>query len=108
MDLSQPPLSGLSPRPEPAKTADLQPTPDYGPLNSESSGGDSGGPISIPGPRSENIRRFGPLFAVAIGIVLALFAANIGSAHSAWFKFSNGGLWLGQELCQPRLFVEHR
>lgn len=91
MDLSQPPLSGPSPRPEPAKTADprLQPTPDYGPLNSESSGGDSGGPISIPGPRSENIRRFGPLFAVAIGIVLALFAANIGSAHSAWFKFSN-------------------
>jgi hypothetical protein len=91
MDLSQPPLSGPSPQPEPAKTADprLQPTPDYGRLNSDISGGDSGGPISIPGPRSENIRRFGPLFAVAIGILLALFAVNIGSAHSAWFKFSN-------------------
>jgi len=67
----------------------LQPTPDYGRLNSDISGGDSGGPISIPGPRSENIRRFGPLLAVAIGILLALFAVNIGSAHSAWFKFSN-------------------
>ena len=67
----------------------MQPTPDYGRLNSDISGGDSGGPISIPGPRSENIRRFGPLFAVAIGILLALFAVNIGSAHSAWFKFSN-------------------
>jgi|SRR5580692_5345536 hypothetical protein len=91
MDLSQPPLSGPSPQPEPAKTADprLQPTPDYGRLNSDISGGDSGGPISIPGPRSENIRRFGPLLAVAIGILLALFAVNIGSAHSAWFKFSN-------------------
>ena len=91
MDLSQPPLSGPSPQPEPAKTADprLQPTPDYGQLNSDISGGDSGGPISIPGPRSENIRRFGPLFAVAIGILLALFAVNISSAHSAWFKFSN-------------------
>ena len=91
MDLSQPPLSGPSPQPEPAKTADprLQPTPDYGRLNSDISGGDSGGPISIPGPRSENIRRFGPLFAVAIGILLALFAVNISSAHSAWFKFSN-------------------
>jgi hypothetical protein len=91
MDLSQPPLSGPSPQPEPAKTADprLQPTPDYGRLNSDISGGDSGGPISIPGPRSENIRRFGPLLAVAIGILLALFAVNISSAHSAWFKFSN-------------------
>jgi hypothetical protein len=91
MDLSQPPLSGPSPQPEPAKTADprLQPTPDYGQLNSDISGGDSGGPISIPGPRSENIRRFGPLLAVAIGILLALFAVNISSAHSAWFKFSN-------------------
>ena len=67
----------------------MQPTPDYGRLNSDISGGDSGGPISIPGPRSENIRRFGPLLAVAIGILLALFAVNIGSAHSAWFKFSN-------------------
>ena len=91
MDLSQPPLSGPSPQPEPAKTADprLQPTPDYGRLNSDISGGDSGGPISIPGPRSENIRRFGPLLAVAIGILLALVVANIGNAHSAWFKFSN-------------------
>jgi HEAT repeat protein len=91
MDVSQPPLSGPAPQPEPAKTADprLQATPDYGQLSPDSSVGDSGGPISIPSPRSENIRRFGPLFAVAIGILLALFVANIGSAHAAWSKLSN-------------------
>jgi hypothetical protein len=92
MDLSQPPLSGPTPQPESAKTAGdprLQPTPDYDALSSNISGGDSGGPISIPGPRSENIRRFSPLFAVAIGILLALFVANIGNAHSTWFKFNN-------------------
>ncbi len=91
MDVSQPPLSGPNPQPEPAQTADprLQPTPDYGQLSSDISGGDSVGPISIPGPRSENIRRFGPLFAVAIGILLALFVATISSAHSAWSKLDN-------------------
>lgn len=67
----------------------LQPTPDYGQLNSDISGGDFGGPISIPSPRSENIRRFGPLFAVAIGILLALFVAKIGSAYAGWSKFNN-------------------
>jgi hypothetical protein len=92
MDLSQPPLSGPSSQPESANTAGdprLQPTPDYARLNPDVPGGDSGGPISIPAPRSENIRRFGPLFAVAIGILLALVAANIGNAHSAWFQFNN-------------------
>jgi hypothetical protein len=84
MDVPQPPFSGPAPQPEPAKIADprLQPTPDYGRLNSNISGGDSGGPISYPSPRSENIRRFGPLFAVVIGILLALFVANIHSARS--------------------------
>jgi len=91
MDVSQPPLSGPNPQPEPAQTADprLQPTPDYGQLSSDISGGDSVGPISIPGPRSENIRRFGPLFAVAIGILLALFVATISSAHSGWSKLND-------------------
>jgi hypothetical protein len=91
MDVSQSPLSGPNPQPEPAQTADprLQPTPDYGQLSSDISGGDSVGPISIPGPRSENIRRFGPLFAVAIGILLALFVATISSAHSGWSKLND-------------------
>jgi hypothetical protein len=91
MDVPQPPVSGPSPQPDPAKVADprLQPTPGYGRLNSDTSGSDSGGPISYPSPLSEKIRRFGPLFAIAIGAILALLAANIGRAHSAWFKFSN-------------------
>jgi hypothetical protein len=91
MNASRPGFSGPTPQLDPTKTADprQQPTPDYGRLSSDISAGDAGGPISIPGPRSENIRRFGPLFAVTIGILLALFAASIGSAHSAWSKLNN-------------------
>ncbi len=91
MDVSQPPLSGPDPQLESAQPADprLQPTPDYGQLNSDISGANSGGPISIPPPRSENIHRFGPLFAVALGILLALFVAKIVSVYTAWSKLNH-------------------
>lgn len=92
MDLSQPPFSGSTPQPDPANTAGdprLQPTPDFGQLHSDISTGDSGGPISIPGPRSENIRRFGPLFAVAIGILVALLVAKIVSVYTAWSELNH-------------------
>jgi hypothetical protein len=91
MDVSLPGLSGPAPQPEPAVNADprLQPTPDYRNLiqGKDIPNIDAGGPISIPGP--ENIRRFGPIFAVAAGVLLALVAANIGSAHAGWLKFGN-------------------
>jgi hypothetical protein len=88
MDVSLPPPSGPTLQPESADPH-LQPTPHCGQQSSDISGGDSGGPISIPSSRSENIRRFGPLFAVAIGILLALFVAKISSAHSALANFNN-------------------
>jgi len=91
MDEFQPGDSGEGQQPEPAVSADprLQPTPDYGNLiqGKDIPNIDAGGPISIPGPGSENIRRFGPIVAVAAGVLLALLAANIGSAHSGWSKF---------------------
>ncbi|HME36472.1 MAG TPA: HEAT repeat domain-containing protein [Candidatus Sulfotelmatobacter sp.] len=87
MDVFHRGFSGQTPQPEPAGTAEpcLQPTLDgklvQGPDFSRT---DAGGPISIPEPR-----RLGPLFAIAIGVLLALFVAKIGSAHAAWSNFSN-------------------
>ncbi len=69
--------------------ARLHPTPDYSNLiqGKDIPNIDAGGPISIPGPASENIRRFGPAVAVAAGVLLALLAANISSAHAGWSNF---------------------
>jgi len=66
----------------------LRPTPDYGTLGP---GSDivSDGPISIPSRQSENIRRFAPVLAAAIGVLCAVLAATAGSAHTAWFRFTN-------------------
>jgi hypothetical protein len=90
MDVSQPGLSGQGQEPDPAVNADprLQPTPDYGnrTQGEDIPNIDAGGPISIPGPASENIRRFGPIVAVAAGVLLALFAANVGNARAGWSK----------------------
>lgn len=91
MDEFQPGVSGQGRQAEPAVSADprLQPTPDYGNMiqGKDIPNSDADGPISIPGPASENIRRFGPIIAVAAGVLLALFAASIGSAHGGWSKF---------------------
>jgi hypothetical protein len=93
MDEFQPGVSGQGQQPEAAVSADprLQPTPDYSNLiqGKDIPNIDAGGPISIPGPASENIRRFGPIVAVAAGVLLALFAANIRSAHADWSKFGS-------------------
>jgi hypothetical protein len=87
MDVSQPGFSGQAPQPDAAMAADprLQTTLDGKPVQGlDFSSTDAGGPISIPQPR-----RFGPVFAIAIGVLLALFAAKIGSAHAAWSKLNN-------------------
>jgi HEAT repeat protein len=36
-----------------------------------------------------NPRQFGPLFAVALGVLLAVLTANAGDAHAAWSKFAD-------------------
>jgi hypothetical protein len=90
MDVAEQRFSGQAPQPEPAPMPDsrLRPTPDYGTLGP---GSDivSDGPISIPSRQSENIRRFAPVLAAAIGVLCAVLAATAGSAHTAWFRFTN-------------------
>jgi HEAT repeat protein len=78
--------------PETAPMADprLQPTPDYGTLG-------PGSDIAViqqessadPNRRPANPRRFGPLFAAAIGVLAAMFAGSVGSAQAAWSRFEN-------------------
>jgi hypothetical protein len=87
MDVSQSRFSGQGQQPEPAPVNDprLQPTPDYGTLGPGSDIAGSG-PISIPSPA--NAKRFAPVFAAAIGVLFAILAANIGSAHAAWARFA--------------------
>ena len=92
MDVFRPPFSNQAPQSEPASVADprLQPTPDFGTLG-PGSDLDDGGPISRPGSPGwqRNPRRFGPLFAVALGILLAVLTANAGNAHAAWSRFTS-------------------
>ena len=88
MDVSQSRFSGQGQQPEPAPVNDprLQPTPDYGMLGPGSDIAGSG-PISTPSPA--NAKRFAPFLAAAIGVLFAILAANIGSAHAAWARFAN-------------------
>jgi len=88
MDVSQSRFSGQGQQPEPAPVNDprLQPTPDYGTLGPGSDIAGSG-PISTPSPA--NAKRFAPFLAAAIGVLFAILAANIGSAHAAWARFAN-------------------
>ena len=92
MDVFQPPSPAQGSQPKPAPMADprLQPTPDYGTLGPGSDIAGSG-PISIPGSTRQpvNARRFGPVFAAAIGVLLAVLVGNIGSAHAVWSSFAN-------------------
>jgi HEAT repeat protein len=92
MDAFQPPFSGRGPQPEPAPVTDprLQPTPDYGTLGPGSDLAASG-PVSIPGSvrQPANPRRFGPVFAVGVGVLLAVLTANVVTARAAWSKFTN-------------------
>jgi HEAT repeat protein len=90
MDIPQSRFSGQGPQAEPPPMADprLQPTPDYGTLGA---GLDSSttGPITIPVRRPLNARRFGPVFAAAIGVLVAVLTANAGPARAAWSSFAS-------------------
>ncbi|HEY6372979.1 MAG TPA: HEAT repeat domain-containing protein [Candidatus Sulfotelmatobacter sp.] len=68
----------------------LLPTPAYGTLGPSSDLNDDG-PISRPVSRGwpAGPRRFAPLFAVALGVLLAVLTANAGNAHAAWSRFTN-------------------
>ena len=90
MDVSQTPSSGQGTQP-PAQIADLrlQPTPDYGTLGPGADvavGGADPSPASA--PRRSNTIRFGPVFAIASGVLLAVLVGSIGSAHGAWASFA--------------------
>ncbi len=89
MDVLQQPISERGSQPGTAPTADprLQPTPDYGTLGPGSDIASSG-PISIP-TSAVNPRRFGPVFAIALGILLAVLTSRAGNAHAAWSRFAN-------------------
>ena len=79
-------------QPEPVPTADprLQPTPDYGTLGPGSDIAPSGPELNPgSGRQSANPRRFGPLFAASIGVLMAVLAGSIGSAQAAWSKFEH-------------------
>src|SRR5579863_7284931 len=90
MDIPQSRFSGQGPQPEPAPIADprLQPTPDYGTLGAGSDVS-ANGPITIPVRQPLNARRFGPVFAAAIGVLLAVLTANVGTARAAWSSLAN-------------------
>lgn len=90
MDLSRSSSEGQEAQPESAVDSGLQPSQNYGTLgpgsdiapavsdNTSTTG--SGGPRAI---------RFAQVFAVAIGVLLAVLVASIGSAHAAWARFAN-------------------
>jgi hypothetical protein len=92
MEISQSRFTGQGGPPQTQAVTDsrVQPTPDYGTLgpgsdiaaNQPETGAD---PIQ----RTANSRRFGPAFAAAIGVLAAVFAGSIGSAHAAWSRFEN-------------------
>jgi hypothetical protein len=90
MDVFQRGFSGPDPQPSAPTDPRLQPTPDYGRLGPGSDIAGSG-PTPIPGPARPpvNPRRFGPFFAVGIGVLLAIATANVGKARAAWSSFAN-------------------
>lgn len=92
MDGSQPRFSGSDAPQGTAAGTDprLQPTPDYGTFGPGSDiGGNQSQSSGDPIQRTANQPHFGPLFAVAIGVLLAVFAGSISNAHAAWSKFEN-------------------
>jgi hypothetical protein len=92
MDVSQTRFAGRGATLETAPTADprLQPTPDYGTLGPGSDVA-VGQPISSADPtrRPADPRRYAPVFAAAIGVLMAVLAGSVGSAHAAWSRFEN-------------------
>lgn len=89
MDVFKFPFAGKAQQPESASIADprLRPTPDYGILGPCSDIGQTSAPATA--RRLVNARRFGPVFAVAMGVLLAILTANAGTARAAWSNFAN-------------------
>jgi hypothetical protein len=89
MDAFQQPFSGPSQQPESVPITDprLQPTPDYAMLGPGSDVSPTSG--LRPAWQSVNARRFAPVFAVAMGVLLAILTANAGTARAAWSSFAN-------------------
>jgi len=84
MDVFQTPFAGRGRKPEAMPIADprLQPTPDFGTLGP---GSDISVNATSAGKQSSRQpQRFGPVFAVLIGVMFAIFAGNIGRAQAAW------------------------
>ena len=88
MDVPQPssPEPAAQPKPAPVVDPRLQPTPDYGSLGS---GSDLTAGESDSAQRTTGNSRFAPLVAVAMGVLLAVLAASMGSARSPWPRFAH-------------------
>jgi len=89
MEVSRTPSSGQGDSLNPASSADsrFQSAPDYGSLG-------PGSDISVAPPDASSVstRRGAmvarPLLATALGVLLALLVAGVGSAHSMWSRFA--------------------
>ncbi len=89
MGVSQPSSPGQDTQAQSGPISDprLQPTPDYGTLG-PGSDVKAGGPdvASPPASRAAKPVRFSPVFALAIGGLLAVLVGSIGSAHAGWSR----------------------
>ena len=88
MDVPRPssPEPTEQPKPTPVVDPRLQPTPDYGTLG-PGSDISSGGPDARQRPRTNS--PFALVFAIAMGVLLAILTTSVGSAHSAWSRFAH-------------------
>jgi hypothetical protein len=102
MDIPQSRFSGPGAAAQSRPLADsrLQPTPDYGTLGAGSDIAASQ-PESSADPirRPVNSRRYAPVFAAAFGVLMAVLAGSVGSAHAAWSRFEN--LFSAREASAP-------
>jgi hypothetical protein len=92
MDLSQSSGSGQDVPAEAAPGADLRagPISNYGTLGPGSDVGHGvADAASARDSRTLRAPLFGPLLAVAVGVVLAIMVGSVGSAHAAWTHFAN-------------------
>jgi hypothetical protein len=66
-----------------------QPTPDYGTLGpgSDVASGAANSPAPAVKPQANAIR-VGPLFAIAVGVLLAVLVGSVGKARAAWQRFA--------------------
>jgi hypothetical protein len=109
MDVSQTRFTGQGATTETAPVADprLRPTPDYGTLG-------PGSDIAVSRPESSadvnrrpaDPRRYAPVFAAAIGVLMAVLAGSVASAHAAWSRFEN--LFSSGEVTSPASAQETR